>query len=140
MPTTTIITQDTGVIGGGSGGSAGGAASPGASNDFYTVTAAKLLVTGLPAVQFNCTGIVVCNRGEKTRFTISYAPAGAAEAVGQYLCYNCRLRKGETKTLDFSMVMSPDDVVRVASDSGQVDYHLMGYGVTESTVNPNLEQ
>lgn len=102
----------------------GGTVAGSSITDIYTVPA-TIDDPSYPAYA-NIASVIVCNRGDLCTFRISIATGGAADAAGQYLAYDCPLKKGETKAFEIGIVMNPSDVLRASSSTGLVDFHVMG--------------
>lgn len=69
--------------------------------------------------------VVICNRSTATSVRVSLAPAGAADANGQYLVYDYALADNVPLTTS-RFTMSETDVVRCYSASGNVTFNVNG--------------
>lgn len=71
--------------------------------------------------------ITACEQaGAATKFRISVAVVGAADAPTQYLFYDADIGINETKTITIGMTLGAADVVRVYSTSGSVSFNAFG--------------
>ncbi len=65
----------------------------------------------------------VCNQIAGTsRFWISIAPKGAADATSQYLYFNLPMDPNDSFKFDVGALISQGDVIRVKSDTGSVSF------------------
>jgi len=69
--------------------------------------------------------VVVCNRGAATTFRLSYAIAGAADAVSQYLVYD-KLLDANASIATVKITVKDSDVLRCRSTSGLVTFTVNG--------------
>lgn len=93
--------------------------------DLYTVPAAY--GANYPRVKMR--SVMVTNRGVAGTFRIAYAPLGAADAIGQYIAYDCPLAVGETVSYNFDedeLTLVPTDVIRGYSNTGDMTFHVFG--------------
>jgi hypothetical protein len=75
--------------------------------------------------------IVICNlSSEKTRYSISHAIAGAADASAQYLASLHELGGYETKVWLIGPTLAATDVIRVLSENGMVSFNMYGQEIT----------
>lgn len=85
------------------------------------------LYTVPAATQTAVSTITVCEEsGVGTTYSISVAPAGAADTLSQYLAYNAPLLANETKGFTLGITLATTDVVRVLSASGAVAFSAFG--------------
>jgi len=69
--------------------------------------------------------VIVCNRGADTTVRLSYAIAGAADSIAQYLLYDVPLGANSTiSTVRFTV--NATDVLRVYAASGDVSFTVNG--------------
>ncbi len=75
--------------------------------------------------------VVVCNTSSaKTKFRISVAVAGAADAIAQYLYYDVPINGNDSFVATIGATLATTDVVRVYSLSGTVSFNAFGVEVT----------
>lgn len=98
--------------------------------DIYTVPA--LFGSYAPMVKIK--GIVVTNRGAAGTFRLSYAPLGAADAIGQYIAYDTPIGAGEIVPFEFfddEFTLVATDVIRGYSSTGDMTFHVFGKAETD---------
>lgn len=102
----------------------GGGSSPVAN----TLTA---LYTVPAATSATVSSVVACNTtvGPVT-FRISVAPAGAADAISQYLYYDQPLAAKDTFVATIGLTLATTDVIRVEASSTGVAFNVFGVEVT----------
>lgn len=64
--------------------------------------------------------------GANDSFYISVAPAGAADALSQYLYYNVAIDGSDTFMVWFSFYLSNGDIVRCMSSGGNLTFQVFG--------------
>lgn len=86
--------------------------------DLYTVPALTSTVVST---------ITVANRGgTATTFRLSVAPAGAADALSQYIAYDVPLAANETKAFTIGATLATTDKVRAYAGAAQVSVSAFG--------------
>jgi hypothetical protein len=86
--------------------------------DLYTVGSGKQTTTS---------SLVVANRSATpTRFRVSVAPAGAADAPVQYLFYDTTIEGNDTFIATIGLTLGSADKVRVYAELANLSFHLFG--------------
>lgn len=101
-----------------------GQSAPGAATltDLYTVPGATNTAVS---------SVTVCNRSATpTTFRLSVAPAGAADAVAQYLYYDVPLAGNDTFVATVGLTLAATDKVRCYATLATVSFGLYGVEVT----------
>lgn len=94
----------------------------GALTNLYTVPSLTSTVVS---------SLIICNEGSTaTTFRVSIAPAGAADALSQYIYYDVPLAANDTFIFTGGISLATTGVVRVRSASGLVAFSLFGVEVT----------
>lgn len=101
-----------------------GQSAPGAASltDLYTVPGATSAAVS---------SVTVCNRSATpTTFRLSVAPAGAADAVAQYLYYDVPIAGNDTFVATVGLTLAATDKVRCYATLATVSFSLFGVEVT----------
>jgi hypothetical protein len=90
--------------------------------DAYTVPASTSTVIS---------SITVANRSSSaSRYRISIAVGGAADAVQQYIAFDVSLANRSTDSFVIGITLAAGDVIRVRTDDGNCSFNVFGAQVT----------
>ena len=71
--------------------------------------------------------LLVCNRSAtKTNFRAAVAPAGAPDAVEQYVYYDVLIQGNDTFAAPIAISLSASDVIRVYATDAKLSFSLFG--------------
>lgn len=69
--------------------------------------------------------VVACNRGVNAFARVALAPAGAADALPQYLMYDLPIASGDTQST-VRITAGAGDVIRVRGSTGDFTFNVNG--------------
>lgn len=99
-----------------------GQANPAAATPTNLYTAPGSATTGV-----SVSSVAVCNRGPASaKFRMSVAPAGAADALAQYLYYDVPVPANDTFVATIGVTLAATDVLRVQTDTATVSFNAFG--------------
>ena len=96
-----------------------GQSKPGATTltDLYAVPALTSTIVST---------IVICNQGAATSFRLSVAPAGAVDALSQYLFYDVAIAANTTYTVTIGITLATTDKIRCYATLATVSFSAFG--------------
>lgn len=96
-----------------------------------TATTLTTLYTVPAATSVSVSSIVICNRSSTaTSFRISIAPAGAADALTQYLYYDVPISGNDTFVATIGCTLAATDVVRCYATLATLTFSIFGVQVS----------